>query len=55
MVPVFDGYSLAHANQRIDMAGRDVTEQLIKLLRRAGVAFTTTVKSLIFFVYDLFI
>ena len=43
VVPVFDGYTLQHANQRIDMGGREVTEHLVQLLRRSGVSFTTTV------------
>ena len=31
-VPIFDGYSLPHAVLRMDLAGRDITEHLMKLL-----------------------
>uniref|UniRef100_A0A7S2XAY4 Actin n=1 Tax=Lotharella oceanica TaxID=641309 RepID=A0A7S2XAY4_9EUKA len=41
-VPVFEGFALPHAMQRIDVAGRDVTEYLQKLLRKAGFNFHTT-------------
>ncbi|EIW70794.1 actin-2 [Tremella mesenterica] len=35
-VPVFEGFSMPHAIRRIDLAGRDVTEHLQLLLRKAG-------------------
>lgn len=35
-VPVFEGFSMPHAIQRIDLAGRDVTDHLQLLLRKAG-------------------
>jgi len=35
-VPVYEGFALPHAIQRIDVAGRDVTEYLQLLLRKAG-------------------
>ena len=31
-VPIFEGFALPHAVQRIDLAGRDVTKRLVKLL-----------------------
>lgn len=43
VVPVFDGYSLQYAQQRIDLGGRDITEHLSLLLRRSGYAFHTSV------------
>jgi len=35
-VPVFEGFSMPSAIRRIDLAGRDVTEELQLQLRRAG-------------------
>lgn len=35
-VPVFEGFSMPHAIRRVDVAGRDVTEHLQLLLRKAG-------------------
>ncbi|KAJ2726679.1 centractin- actin- protein of the dynactin complex [Coemansia sp. Benny D115] len=35
-VPVFEGFALPHAIQRMDLAGRDVTEYLQMLLQKAG-------------------
>jgi hypothetical protein len=34
--PVFQGFALPHAIERVDLAGRDVTLHLQRLLRRAG-------------------
>ena len=41
-VPVYEGYTMPHAITRMDVAGRDVTEQLQRLLRRSGYTFHTT-------------
>ena len=41
-VPIFDGYSLPHSVLRMDLAGRDVTDYLIKILNEVGVSLTTT-------------
>eukprot|EP00758_Cryptobia_borreli_P007901 Tbor_TRINITY_DN5337_c4_g2::TRINITY_DN5337_c4_g2_i1::g.4239::m.4239/K05692/ACTB_G1; actin beta/gamma 1 len=41
-VPIYEGYSLPHAIMRADMAGRDLTEHLMKLLMEGGKTFTTT-------------
>ncbi|WFC96127.1 centractin- actin- protein of the dynactin complex [Malassezia brasiliensis] len=35
-VPVYEGFAMPHAIQRIDVAGRDVAQHLQMLLRRAG-------------------
>ncbi|ORX36794.1 actin family [Kockovaella imperatae] len=41
-VPVFEGFSMPHAIQRIDLAGRDVTDHLQLLLRKAGYYLQTS-------------
>jgi centractin len=41
-VPVYEGYSLAHAIGRIDLGGRDITNHLQLLLRRSGHIFYTS-------------
>lgn len=37
--PVYDGFSLPHLTRRLDVAGRDITKYLIKLLLLRGYAF----------------
>ncbi|EUC59015.1 actin II (centractin-like protein), putative, partial [Rhizoctonia solani AG-3 Rhs1AP] len=41
-VPVFEGFSMPHAIRRVDVAGRDVTDHLQLLLRKAGHNLHTT-------------
>ncbi|KAI0561795.1 actin [Gracilaria domingensis] len=41
-VPIFEGYSLPHAVNRIDLAGRDLTSWMAKLLMQRGHSFTTS-------------
>eukprot|EP01016_Furgasonia_blochmanni_P042857 TRINITY_DN5732_c0_g1_i1.p1 TRINITY_DN5732_c0_g1~~TRINITY_DN5732_c0_g1_i1.p1 ORF type:complete len:431 (+),score=83.03 TRINITY_DN5732_c0_g1_i1:41-1294(+) len=41
-VPVYEGFSVSHAINRIDIGGRDVTDHLMLLLRRAGHVFHTS-------------
>eukprot|EP00116_Pleurobrachia_bachei_P002330 sb/3462592/ len=40
--PVYDGFALAHLTRRLDIAGRDITRYLIKLLLLRGYAFNHT-------------
>jgi len=39
IVPVYEGFALPHLTKRLDVAGRDVTRYLIKLLLLRGYAF----------------
>lgn len=41
-VPVYEGYSLRHAVKRVDIAGRDLTEYLVKLVAERGYRFRTS-------------
>lgn len=36
IVPVYEGYALGHLTRRLDIAGRDITRQLMKLLSASG-------------------
>ena len=42
IVPVYEGYSLPYLTKRLDVAGRDITRYLIKLLLLRGYAFNRT-------------
>jgi len=42
IVPVYEGFSLPHLTKRLEVAGRDVTKYLIKLLQARGYYFNRT-------------
>ncbi|KAG2500060.1 hypothetical protein HYH03_002337 [Edaphochlamys debaryana] len=59
-VPVYEGFSMPHAIRRLDVAGRDVTQHLSRLLTEGGVKLTNSaemeivrdIKRLAYVAYD---
>ena len=44
-VPIYEGYALPHAIERNDLAGRDLTDHLGKLLKEVGLNLSSSAEA----------
>lgn len=42
VVPVYEGFALPHAIQRLDLAGRDLSEYMVKVMTESGYMMTSS-------------
>ena len=54
-VPIYEGFALRHAMERMDLAGRDVTQSLQRLLTERGHHFSSSAEVIFCFFFFFFV